>query len=291
MRSRFFSFRRRRAGRGMDVHRRRSAFTLVELLIAFLILMLGITAVLSMFPVGVSLSRDMVETSTAALVARNVRGCMEATNLADALTPLQNGIPNINRNAFPSYFPADMDNSLVNDFLESISNDTVQPPIQGSRDGDRIIDTANPLYSWDARIDVGQGSHPLPWGFTQDEAHEWFSKYFRYYTVQISVYRNYKETQIPGGGSISIYDEDAQDINNAVICRLTLSGNVPSDIEVGYYVRFPDDRSAWYRIQEIDGNVLILDRAYAGDTGSKGNVIATGSLVGSFTTFLAAYNE
>ena len=282
---------------------RHGGFTLVEVLLAFLILMLGIIGVLSLFPVGMKLSQNMVETSTAALVARNVRGCMEATNLADAITPKNSdGIPVMDPRKFPAYFPNDFDSGLVTAFLQAISNDTVQPPINSAIVNGKVLDTANPNYSWDARFTLGQGAFRMPpWsygdpnGWSEADVQGWFSKYFRYYVVQISVYRGqrgkgYTDIDL-GSGSINIIDEDPNDLNNKLICRLVLN-TVSPDLEVGWYIRVPNEKSDWYQIKDIDpdGRTLTLDRPYAGSSGGK-RVIATGSLVGHYTTFLAAYNE
>ncbi|HUW55706.1 MAG TPA: prepilin-type N-terminal cleavage/methylation domain-containing protein, partial [Planctomycetota bacterium] len=57
--------------------KRTDGFSLVELLIAFFVLLVGILAVLVLFPLGLRESRTMVESSTAAFVARNARNLME----------------------------------------------------------------------------------------------------------------------------------------------------------------------------------------------------------------------
>jgi Tfp pilus assembly protein PilV len=291
--------------------RRTKGFTLVEVLLAFLVLMLGIIAVLSLFPVGMKLSQDMVQTSTAALVAKNVRGCMEATDLADVLTPMSGITPSITRNNFPCYFPGDM-GGIANTFVAAISNNQVKPTITATilnsgASNARVTDTANPLYSWDARFSVGQGGfRNPPWsfgiagGWTIQDTNGWFDKYFRFYVVDISVYRSYQETGL-GSGTIQLLNTPtANDANLIPTCELTLSTTPPADLEVGWFIRIPSDRSAWYRVEKITGKILTLDRMYAGpdgtpytadDAGSKSGIVATGSLVGSFTTFLAAYND
>lgn len=284
-----------------------AGFTLIEVLLAFLILMIGILAVLSLFPVGMKLSQDMVESSTAALVARNARGSMEATNLADKMVSTYNasgGFPRPGTSTnFPRYFPNPGNHNMADTFCAALTNTTVQPPINCYVKNDKIVDTANPLYSWDARFSVGQGAYSFPWGWTQDEAQEWFSKYFRYYTVQISVYRGNRKTGYEdvnlGGGSITGIVADMEpgpgnpDLNIIPVCQLTLS-SVSADLEVGWHIRIPGEQSDWYRIEEIDADnnrILTLDRPYVGPSGAKTGIIATGSLVGHFTTFLAAGNE
>ena len=290
---------------------RHGGFTLVEVLLAFLILMLGIIGVLSLFPVGMKLSQNMVETSTAALVARNVRGCMEATNLADAITPKNSdGIPVMDPRKFPAYFPNDFDSGVVTAFLQAISNNTVQPPINSAIVNGKVLDTANPNYSWDARFTLGQGAFRMPpWsygdpnGWSESDVQGWFSKYFRYYVVQISVYRGqrgkgYTDIDL-GSGSISGVVADMEegpanpDLNLIPTCRLVLNGTPSADLEVGWYIRVPNEKSDWYQIKDIDpdGRTLTLDRPYAGSSGGKSGIIATGGLVGHYTTFLAAYNE
>ncbi len=279
----------------------RGGFTLVEVLLAFLVLMLGIVAVLSLFPVGMKLSQEMVETSTAALVAKNARGCMEAMDLADQIagaSGLNLGFPLPGTaGAFPKYFPGDMA-SLGNAFKAATDNGTVDPPIVTSiEDNQRMVDSTNPQFSWDARFDVIRGTHRLPpWsygiprGWTDEDIRGWIEKYFRMYSVQISVYRKYREVS-QGSGTITVENAPiATDVNRKITCLLTLGGE-PRDLAVGWYIRIPSERSDWYRVEKIEGRVLTLDREYAGDIGSKSGVIATDRLVGHFTTFLAAFND
>lgn len=283
----------RNAKKGSGILSGRGGFTLVEVLLAFLVLMLGIIAVLSLFPVGMKLSKEMVETSTAALVAKNARGCMEATELADKIAgaPMNFGFPRPGTSSnFPCYFPDDM-SAATPTFLGALTNLTVVPNIVASINSfGQVVDTANRLYSWDARFDVGRGAIRTPWGWTEDEAQQWFGKYFRYYVVDISVYRNYEEVSLSGGGSIAnVGGPTPTDANLVPVCQLTLNADPPVNLQVGWYIRVPNDHSDWYRIQKLNGRVLTLDRPYVHGTGSKGNIIATGSLVGHFTTFLAAH--
>ena len=56
---------------------RSRGFSLVELLIAFFVLLIGILAILVLFPLGLRESKTMVDASQASFVARNARGTME----------------------------------------------------------------------------------------------------------------------------------------------------------------------------------------------------------------------
>ena len=281
------------------VSRRRGGFTLVEVLLAFIILMIGIIAVMALFPVGMKLSMDMVQTSTAALIAKNVRGCMEATDLADALAGSVGDTAGYT--GYPKYFPDDIS---ATSFLTAITDTNVTPHIVASSflgnalvggavvtgTHNLVTDTSNSLYSWDARFDVGQGAIRIPWGWQASDAQNWFAKYWRYYVVDISVYRNYLEVPL-GDGSITILNgPTASDANLIPTCELRLNVVPPMALAVGWYVRFVDARSDWYQIKKIDnsGRVLTLDRVYSG---AATHIIATGTLIGHYKTFLAAHND
>lgn len=290
----------------------RSGFTLIEILLAFAILLIGVLGVMALFPVGMRLSKKMTEESTAALVARNARGVMEATKLADAISPKDvNGIPTgLKDGDWPHarYFPQDFPQGIVTAFLNAISNSTMSPPIKGRlrADGNGIVDTADEQYSWDARFDLGRGALRTPWlgNSAQDQANaetwrqEIFSKYFRYYAVQISVYRNYHKEDLPSG-TVTVEPATGyvmSDPNRPLVCKLTLSSVLPAKVTQGWYIRVNEDRSDWYQIQKIDfpnpnNPVLYLDRVYAGATGAKTDIIATDRLLGEFTTLLAAYKD
>ena len=63
----------------MMIHTRTqtNGFSLVELLIAFFVLLVGVLAVLVLFPLGLQESKTMVEASTAAFAARSARTLMQ----------------------------------------------------------------------------------------------------------------------------------------------------------------------------------------------------------------------
>ncbi len=346
---------------------RESGFSLVELLIAFFVLLIGILAILVLFPVGMRESKSMMEASMAAFVSRSARGLMEAQPFyytgddinGDGQPDTRNGFgtasliqarygppwcapwgphpdPTHTPINFPVMFPWDV---LGNDndptFPIELRPD---PDNAGPAHRDRVLEASNPQFSWDARFTVGRGiseTPPANFGdmfnpprpsFTlvdwQYQYYAWFSQYFKYYAVQISVYRNYREMLLPPGtiwtrapldtNGNPLYSNN--DPNRPLYSELALTiaptgpDGRPLDLMIGTAIRIRDDRSDWYRITAVTVTpghwTYKLDRPYAWkiypDTwqaernitglsevsAPKNDIIATNSLLDSFTTIL-----
>ncbi len=304
----------------------KSAFSLVELLIAFFVLLIGILAVLVLFPLGLRESKTMVDASMAAIEARNARSMMEVETFnytGDGMTKLGYGTASMIQ---AKYGPKGSNSGLANfpvmfpwDVLggndDSIFPLTSRPIDCATTHRDRVIDVNTPQYSWDARFTVGGGpgltpppgflySNAAAW---QNDYFWWFSQYFKYYAVQISVYRNFqaltvgqgtvwlRAAQKSGGG-----DYDVTDPNRPLWSEVVVANQPPSEIVVGSAIRIRDDKSDWYKVTGVsyDGSQwhFKLDRPYAGlnlgsatsTSASKTDVIATNTLIDSFTTLLGS---
>ncbi|NUN47332.1 MAG: prepilin-type N-terminal cleavage/methylation domain-containing protein [Candidatus Brocadiae bacterium] len=84
------------------IRRSQSGFTLIEILIALVLLMVGIVGILSLFPVGIKNVNESVKDSNAANITQSLYGAVtEAMRRSDGLTavvchdglPLSGGIP------------------------------------------------------------------------------------------------------------------------------------------------------------------------------------------------------
>ena len=188
---------------------------------------------------------------------------------------------------------------------------------------DLLVSADNPQYSCDVRFTIGGGPGLTPppgfGGLTpaqwQAQYFYWFSQYFKYYAVQISVYRNYKEIPIgPGKVWLKAADKpsgggpyDVNDPNRPLYSEIVLTNQPDLDIVVNTAIRIRDTNSSipcrksdWYRVTAVGFNsgawTFRLDRPVAGiDIGTSlavsydvTDLIATNSLLESFTTILGS---
>jgi len=312
----------------------RKGFSLVELLIAFFVLLVGVLAVLVLFPLGLRESKTMVDSSMASFVSRNARGLMEeypfmyngnakqgwgvASKIQTVFGPrgVKGNIfvsPN-----FPVMFPAD----VLGNNEDSTFPLSQRPPDNETHNRDRIRDTSNTQFSWDARFTAARSSlggmtdvTASP-GFAAADMDFWFTQYFKIYAVQISVYRNYTPLKTDSGalvmtGSVWVIaskkqdgsDYDTNDPNRPLYSQVVIKSPPPLDLTVDSSIRIRDDKSDWYRVTAVTydpGNHewhIRLDRPYAGlvlpnnstqVSAQKNNIVATNSLIESFTTILAS---
>ena len=278
--------------------------------------------------------RLMAET-TAAFVARNARALMETHpfvytangdqrrgNGTASLIQVRFGPRGLKGNIFfegarfPVMFPRDVmggANDEANTFPPFRKELRVLDAGTGTRD--RIIYEPDPQFTWDARFSVGRGPaetrdggfRPPPGGFTQDDVVFWWMQYYKYYAVQISVYRNYK-VYGPYAGTISVRPEkkadgsdyDADDPNRPLRSEIAFAERPYADLGVGSHLRIRDQRSDWYQITDVRSeggkHIFRLDRPYAGlnigtemvVTRTVSDIIGTNALVESFTTLLGS---
>lgn len=300
-------------------------FSLVEILIAFFVLLVGVLAVLVLFPLGLRESGSMENASTASFAARNARNLMEVHPFTYEGNKQGNGTAtmvqilfgprgtrgNIIMGTFPVMFPAD----VLGENEDNTFPKSQRPVDPDTTTRDRVIDYTNPQFSWDARFTVGGGLGltPPPGGFDMDDVQYWHVQYFKYYAVQFSVYRNYETIPI-GSGVIWVRtakksggdDYDANDPNRPLYSELELTTQPDADLTVGSAIRVRDDKSDWYRITSVEYEsspekwIFRLDRPYTGlvDAVRNGNlaehswartdIIGTNTLIESFTTILGS---
>lgn len=311
---------------------RHAGFSLVELLIAFFVLLVGILAILVLFPLGLRESKTMVDASMAAFAARNARNLMETQPFvydgdgqSDKIGHGTAGIVQIkfgprgrwnsNTNqadltvgSFPVMFPWEV---LINNEDNGTFPLSLRPLDCATSRRDRVLEATNKQYSWDARFSIGGGIGTItPPGFPEDTGSSqdkhyieyWFTQYYRYYAVQISVYRNYKEIVV-GAGTVTLKPADGYvdtDVNRPLYSELVLNSEPDPDIMVGTAIRVRDQKSDWYKITAMTYDsgcwTFRLDRPYAGlpigtTSGVSGNfsdVVATNTLLQSFTTILGS---
>ena len=251
------------------------AFSLVELLIAFFVLLIGILAILVLFPLGLRESKTMVDASQASFVARNVRSTMEVhpftyngnskTGFGTAsMIQAKYGPKGAsgNQDSFPLMFPLNVLGSDADATFPLAKTDTAafyRPERDlgsGVKMRDLLVSADNPQYSCDVRFTIGGGPGLTPppgfGGLTpqqwQDQYFYWFSQYFKYYAAQISVYRNFKEIPIgpgrvwlkaadkPGGGG----PYDVNDPNRPLYSEITVTNQPDADIVINTAIRIRD---------------------------------------------------
>ena len=80
-----------------SLHRKNSGFTLIEILIALVVLMIGICGVLSLFPVAIKNVSDSVEDSTASNLAQSL-----FSSMTEAMRRPVTGIVTVTHDGFPA---------------------------------------------------------------------------------------------------------------------------------------------------------------------------------------------
>lgn len=167
---------------------RQGGFSLIELLISFVVLLVGVLSVMSLFPLGMRESKAMMESSSAAFVARAARGYMEAhpfiynpgnknangtASIIQVMFGPRAGVGGYRHDRFPIMFPEDVLGVDDCDY-DPFSKD--QRPEWGSSSNPsrpRIVDLDHPEYSWDARFVLGGGPRCSPYGEKWDEDGKW----------------------------------------------------------------------------------------------------------------------
>ena len=162
---------------------RQGGFSLIELLISFVVLLVGVLSVMTLFPLGMRESRAMMESSSAAFVARAARGYMEAypfrynpggrdgfgiasrVQIKFGPRGARRAAPRYNSSAFPVMFPEDVLGIAPSDYEPfSLDQRPVWDPSSASPSRPRIVDLDHTEYSWDARFVLGGGPHCPPPG-------------------------------------------------------------------------------------------------------------------------------
>jgi len=244
-----------------------SGFTLIEILVAFLIMSVGILGILVLFPVGIVASARSSNISRAAVVARGAVDMLANGGLGDAALRAS-----LDGETGPWFIPHISDPEGLEDDGLIITGTPVD--VDGDGTDDVLLCDEATAFSWNATVSKALD----PSG----------SEIQGLYAVQIRVFRNFMLMDGPDTAEFTEGDK-------GVTGTLTnwVSGR---QLVVGHYIKSdgtnPDGR--WYRVSVINSDTeLVLSRPYYGDgywTGdtSSGDYLITKSLLGVYDTFLAA---
>ncbi|MCK4300293.1 MAG: prepilin-type N-terminal cleavage/methylation domain-containing protein [Planctomycetes bacterium] len=274
-----------------------AGFTLVEILLALLILAVGLLGVLALFPLGIDAARVSAETTRAAIIARAARAHLFEVNGSgsDVSTPFQRILADLARvppRVGPWYLPYD-DEIMDPDFdLNSTTGDGPQTQV--------VTDDPEAGYSWSITVarpyddpdDPDDPDGAEPYDYVLGEL--WRNEHV--FIVQVAVYRNYSVEQVDGTLDIdrSRPREEREDWTTMIV------EDVPTSIErtfkSGDYVRYlnfdntePGD-GFWYQIDQIGGDKVKLLERYWGlpqDTGSD-RLQFSDRVIGTYTFLLSA---
>ncbi len=266
-----------------------AGFTLVEILLALLILAVGLLGVLVLFPLGIDAARVSAETTRAAIIGRAARAHLFEVNGSgsDVSTPFQRIVDDVADNGAegPWYLPYD-DEIMDPDFdLNDTPGDGPQTQV--------VTDDLEAGYSWS--ITVARPYDPdgvEPYDYVLGEL--WQNEHV--FIVQVAVYRNYSVEQVDGTLDIdrSRPREEREEWTTMIV------EDVPTSIErtfkSGDYVRYlnfdntePGD-GFWYQIDQIGGDKVKLLERYWGrpqDTGTD-RLQFGDRVIGTYTFLLSA---
>jgi len=251
-----------------------AGFTLIEILVAFLIMSVGILGILVLFPLGILSSTRSSNLSRSAVVARSALDMLKTGGLADAaLYAATKSTPE----SGPWYIPQqvsgadildDGDGLIIIGTPDDVDDDTVNDVI--------LCDEAT-AFSWNATVSKAVDASGV--------------ELEGLYAVQIRVFRNFWVIDNPSG-TTATFTEGEDTVTgggtNWVTGRQLLAGQ---------YIRSdgtnPD--GLWYKISAINSNTeLVLSRPYYGDgdwaapATSSGDYVVNKFLIAVYDTFVAA---
>lgn len=273
--------RLRRSSRGAA-----AGFTLVEILLALLILAVGLLGVLALFPLGIDAARRSVESTRAATIARMARAHLfyRTGSGLNRKTPFERIVEAVEQHGAtgPWFLPYD-DEILDPDYdggTNSVSDGpTVQVVVSPGED------EAFAEYAWSIAVarpasDVdGNGlADDYSLGLLQDNEN--------LYVVQVTVYRRFNASVAAG------------DLNSGsmIVQNITPSG-VLASVRSGDYVRYLDTSSDpwdgdgfWYQVDQVDedGARVKLSEKYWGLPRTAGRLEFTDRVIGTYTFLVSA---
>ena len=277
-----------RAGTCTRVRRSRSAgFTLVEILLALLILAVGLLGVLVLFPLGIDAARVSAETTRAATIARAARACLFEVNGSgsNVSTPFRRIVDDVTNNAAvgPWYLPYD-DEIMDPDFdLNNTPGDGPQTQA--------VTDDPEAGYSWSitvARPYDPDGAEP---DYVLGEL--WRNEHA--FIVQVAVYRNYAVEQVDGTLDVDRSGSDPDPAWTTMIVE-SVPASVERTFKSGDYVRYlnfanstPGD-GFWYQVDQIGGDKVKLLEKYWGRPQDSGTdrLQFSDRVIGTYTFLLSA---
>ena len=264
--------------RQMTHSRHNSAFTLIEILVAFLIMSVGILGILVLFPVGILASARSSNLSRSAVIARSAVDMLTNGGLADAALAATTKTPD---EPGPWYIPQPPSDILG---LEDDGLIITGTPVDIDGDGtdDVILCDEATAFSWNATVSqaLDASDNPIQ----------------GLYAVQIRVFRNFTALDGPGT-SVEFVEGDK-----------TVTGTDTNWIDgrqllVRQHIKCKPDDAAdtdadglWYEIWAINANdELVLSRPYygngdttPGETFPGKDYVITKSLIAVYDTYLAA---
>ncbi len=263
-----------------------AGFTLVEILLALLILAVGLLGVLVLFPLGIDAARVSAETTRAAIIGRAARAHLFEVNGSgsDVSTPFQRIVDDVADNGAegPWYLPYDDEIMDPGFDLNDTPGDGPQTQV--------VTDDLEAGYSWS--ITVARPYDPdgaEPYDYVLGEL--WQNEYV--FIVQVAVYRNYSVEHVDG-------TVDVDRSGPREDWTTTIVEDVPTSIErtfkSGDYVRYlnfdnttPGD-GFWYQMDQIGGDRVKLMERYWGlpqDIGSD-RLQFSERVIGTYTFLLSA---
>lgn len=188
-------------------NRMTNGFTLIEILIALVVLTVGLCGIVALFPAGVYSTRESMEDTTAALIAESVYAAVivalrDAPNSTQAYF-VHDGTPQVTGYLFdlPQWTPGQTHPTVAQLVKVPTPNDGTTPPpnnhvFQCAHDLGQGI---NPIQVACANIKGEPGADPPVAGFDPSEYLDQYSYAFDLirlgplglYEVRIGVYRNY----------------------------------------------------------------------------------------------------
>ncbi len=274
-----------------------AGFTLVEILLALLILSVGLMGVLALFPLGIDATRISVESTRAATIARMAKAALTTATpgpgASDDKTPFQRiletawNAPNPANRIWhgPYYygvFYPDLNTVAQRPHVWPAS---VAPGADPRDPGDNTMMVESD-YSWSMVVLYPYGLGPTTTHFGWDTVKEAANMY----VVQVTVYRSYRT------------EAGSADVERDHIILDDVSG--ADQVQDGDYVRYLDLNNlestdgVWYRVEEIGvvgGRTTIkLDQRYWGflDTPDQDTNVAvqfSDKVIGTYTFLMSAY--
>ncbi len=268
-----------------------AGFTLVEILLALLILSVGLLGVLALFPLGIDAARVSVETTRAATIARMAKAYLFEVNGsgADTYSPFQRILNDVRSTTSPFYGPWYLPtyDEVLDPDGESDTTDTdengpeVQPVV---RDGSDPTLVTLAEYSWSMTIAFPSSdadADDVPDYALLGEEEEIL-------IVQVTVYRKFGVTR--GSGDLA---------HDSMVIENVTPGGLLDSVRSGDYVRnldmtLPLTRDSgdgfWYQVDQVDGatdRIKLTDRFW-GLEGTGVDLEFRDRVVGTYTFLLSA---
>jgi len=269
---------------------RQTGFTLVEILLALLVLSVGLLGVLALFPVGIDSARRAVESTRSATIARMAKSILLTNNDAGR-SPFDRIVNDVSTGAY--YGPW---------FLPHF-DETYDPAADGNStvDGPLVERVALPGedpnladYSWSITV-------AYPYDFGTSPPYDYVLNDLRLnqhvFIVQVAVYRKFAVTEATG--NVVSLDRSGPSsgwtsmIINGLPSSLSRSFGSGDHLRYLYYdtaaSQYVGD-GFWYEIDQIAGDTVKLSEGYWGvDPGASADLQFTDRIIGTYTFVLSEH--